>query len=178
MPQQSSPSSTDEESQWVAVEDRRRRRVAFEKTAKRMLRYLEDSEDLKVSVTELEEQLRMSEEASISIEQVAQQARNEEGQHLFWSFFARRRRGMHCHSWPDGTPKRSGGEGKKSQNVRQEGNLLSERQEIFRGMVEDKIRMQSRATEKYYEQIFYKMKELEEKKYEDGLLLVQKKYDL
>ena len=33
-------------------------------------------------------------------------------------------------------------------------NLLSERQEIFRGMVGDKIRMQSRATEKYHEQIF------------------------
>ena len=34
MPQQSSPSSRDEESQWVAVEDRRRRRVAFEETAR------------------------------------------------------------------------------------------------------------------------------------------------
>ena len=37
-------------------------------------------------------------------------------------------------------------------NMRQEMNDLGERQEILRGMVEDKIRMQSRATEKYYEQ--------------------------
>ena len=64
------------------------------------------------------------------------------------------------------------------QNMRQEVNLLSERQDIFRGMVEDKIRMQSRATEKYCEQIFEEMKELEEKKSEEALLLVQKKFDL
>ena len=77
MPQPSSPSSRDEEIQWVDVQDRRMRRVAFEETARSILRYLEDSEDLKVSVTELQEQLGMSEEAGISIEQVAQQARNE-----------------------------------------------------------------------------------------------------
>ena len=44
-------------------------------------------------------------------------------------------------------------------------------------MVEDKIRMQSRATEKY-EQIFEEMKELEVKKSEEALLLVQKKHTL
>ena len=57
-------------------------------------------------------------------------------------------------------------------------NYLSERQEIFRGMVEDKIRMQSRPTGTYYDQIFEKMKELEGKKSEEALLLVQKKLDL
>ena len=80
MPQQSSPSSRDEESQWVTVEDRRRRRVAFEETARGMLRYLEDSEDLKVSVMELQEQQGMSDEAGISVKQGTQQARNENGQ--------------------------------------------------------------------------------------------------
>ena len=44
-PQQSSP--------WVAMEDRRRRSVAFEKMAKRMLEYLEDSDVVKVGITEL-----------------------------------------------------------------------------------------------------------------------------
>ena len=44
-----------EESQWVSAEDRHRRRVAFEKTAKGMLRYLEDGEEFKVGVTELQE---------------------------------------------------------------------------------------------------------------------------
>ena len=81
MPQQSSPSSRDEESQWVAVDDRRRRRVAVEETARSILRYQEDSEDVKVSVTELQEQLGMTEEAGISIKQ-ALQARNE-NDHFF-----------------------------------------------------------------------------------------------
>ena len=66
----------DEASQWVAVEDRRRRRVAFEETAKGILRYLEDSEDLKVGVTVLQEQLGISEEAGA----------NEKGQKIFENF--------------------------------------------------------------------------------------------
>ena len=79
LPQQSS-SSRDEESQWVSVEDRRRLRVAFEETAKRMLRYQEDSEDLKVGVTGLQERLGISEETGVSIKQIALQAMNENGQ--------------------------------------------------------------------------------------------------
>ena len=65
---------------------------------------------------------------------------------------------------------------RRCQNVRQEVNLLSERQEMLKGMVEDKIRLQSRATEKYYEQHFHEM-ELEEKKSREALLPVQNKYD-
>ena len=45
---------------------------------------------------------------------------------------------------------------------------------LLKGMVEDKVRLQSRATENYYEQIFEEMKELEEKKSKEALLLVQK----
>ena len=56
LPQQSSSSAREEESQWSSME-RCRRRVAFGDAAKRMLRYLEDSEDLKVSVSELKGQL-------------------------------------------------------------------------------------------------------------------------
>ena len=48
--------------------------------------------------------------------------------------------------------------------VMQEAKLLSERQRILKGMVEDKIRIQSEATEKYCEKIFEEMRELEEKK--------------
>ena len=71
LPQQSSSSSRNEESQWVSVEDRRRRRVAFGETAQGMLRYLEDSEDVKVGVTESQEQLVISEEAGVSIRHTA-----------------------------------------------------------------------------------------------------------
>ena len=62
--------------------------------------------------------------------------------------------------------------------MRQEVNLLSETQEISRGMADDKIWLQSRATEKNYQQIFEEMKKLEEKKPKEVLLLVQKKDDL
>ena len=84
LPQQRLSSSRDEEGQWISVEDRPRGRVAFEETAKRMLRYLEDSEDLKVGVTELQEQLEISKEAGVSIKQIAQKAMNENGQKFFF----------------------------------------------------------------------------------------------
>ena len=67
---------------------------------------------------------------------------------------------------------------RRCQGITQEVKLLSERQEVLKGMVEDKIRLQSRATEKYFEQIFEEMKELEEKKSTEALFLVQKKHIL
>ena len=76
----------DEESLWVSVEDMRRWRVAFEETAKRMQKYLEDSDHVTVVVTELQEQLEISEEAGTSIRQIAQQARNENGTKIFEIF--------------------------------------------------------------------------------------------
>ena len=53
LPQQSPPSFREEEKHWVAMEDRRRQSIAFEKMARRMLKYLEDSDDVKVGITEL-----------------------------------------------------------------------------------------------------------------------------
>ena len=67
---------------------------------------------------------------------------------------------------------------KRCQNMMQEVKLLSEKQKILKGMVEDKIRLQSRAREKYYEQIFEEMKELEENKAKEALLLMQTKHTL
>ena len=129
--------------------------------------YLEDGEDLKVSLTELQEQQVISEEAGVSIKQVAQQARNANCERFFQTFQARKRRFMHC-QLGQMEAERSGGVGKRCQKMRQEVELLSERQEILNGMVEDKIRLQSRATEKNYEQILEEMKELEEKKTKRG----------
>ena len=53
------------------------------RTAKRMLRYLETGEDLKVGVTEVQEQLGTSEKAGVSIRQMSQHAMNENGQKYF-----------------------------------------------------------------------------------------------
>ena len=88
LPQQSSSSSREEEGQWISVEDRRKRRVAFEETAKRMLGYLKDSEDLRVGVADLQELLEISEEAGVSIRQIAHQVRDEKGQKIS-EFFLR-----------------------------------------------------------------------------------------
>ena len=84
--QQSSPSSREEESQWVAVEDRRRRSIAFKNLAKEMLRNLDNSDDVKVGITELQERLDISEKIRISVRQVAQQSMNENGQTFFEIF--------------------------------------------------------------------------------------------
>ena len=51
-----------------------------------MLTSPEDSEDLQVGVTELQEQLGLSDVAGISFKQIAQQAMNENGQHIFEIF--------------------------------------------------------------------------------------------
>ena len=68
------------ESQGLEEEDERKWCAAYEDAAKKMLKYLEDSEDLKVSLRELKEPLESSEEAGIFITQNAKQARNERGQ--------------------------------------------------------------------------------------------------
>ena len=67
---------------------------------------------------------------------------------------------------------------RRCQDMTQEVKLLSERQEVLTGHVEDNIRLQSKATEKYYETIFEELRELDEKKSKEALLLVQKKHIL
>ena len=59
------------------MEDRRRQSVAFENVAKEMLRYLVNSEELKVGITELQEQLEVPVQIGITLPQVAHQTRNE-----------------------------------------------------------------------------------------------------
>ena len=51
-----------------------------------MLGHLGDSEDLKVGISELTEQLETPEEEGRSIMQIAKQARNEKGQNIFEIF--------------------------------------------------------------------------------------------
>ena len=61
----------------------RRHSVAFENVAKEILRYLENSEESKVGVTELQEQLEVPVQMVITLQRVAQQARNERDQKVF-----------------------------------------------------------------------------------------------
>ena len=85
--QKSSSSAREEEGRWLLMEDRRRQSVAFENVAKEMLKYLENSEDLKVGITELQEHLEVPAQIGITLQQVAQQARNKRNQKVFEIFW-------------------------------------------------------------------------------------------
>ena len=62
---------------------------------------------------------------------------------------------------------------RRFRDTKQEIQVLSERQEIFKNTMEDKLRLQRRETERYHDQIFEEIKELEEKKSEESLRMVQ-----
>ena len=64
------------------MEERRRRRIAFENLAKGMLGYLENCNELKVGISVLQERVEVPLQFGLSIQQVAQQAMNEDGQKI------------------------------------------------------------------------------------------------
>ena len=94
LPQQSSSSAGEEEEEdhWVLMEDRRRRRVAFENLAKEMLRCPDNSDDVKVGITELQERWEVLVPIVISIQQVAQQARSEKWPKDFRSSYGKKQK--------------------------------------------------------------------------------------
>ena len=69
------------------IVERRRRRIAFENLAKGVLRYLDNCNDVTVGITELQERVEVPAQIGISIQQVAQQAMNEDGQKIFEVFW-------------------------------------------------------------------------------------------
>ena len=81
----------EEEDRWVLMEDRRRRRIAFENLAKGMLRYPDNSDEVKVGIAGLQERLEVPAQIGISMLQVAQHvgqlARTENGQKIFEVFW-------------------------------------------------------------------------------------------
>ena len=66
----------------------------------------------------------------------------------------------------------------RHEDTRQEIQVLSERQEIFESTMEDKLKLQSRANERYHDQIFEEIQELDQKKSEEALRMVEQKHDL
>ena len=57
--------------------------------AKRMLKYLEDSEGLKVSTRELKEQVLFPKKSSVSMVRIARLARSEKSKKLLFQIFSR-----------------------------------------------------------------------------------------
>ena len=129
--------------------------------AERMLKYLEDVEDLKVSLRELKDKLESPEAAGICIMQIAKRARKEGGQKIF-QIFRQEENEVCIASWARWDAQLKGLVELECQELMQEAELLSERQEVPAGLLEDKVRIQSKATERYYETILEELKVLEE----------------
>ena len=139
-----------------------------------MPKHLENSEDLKVSFRELKEQLESAEEAGISIIQIAKQAKNERGQKLF-PIFRQEESEVYIASLAGWDTQLKGlvERERRCQELTHEVKLSSDTPEVLAGLMEDEIRIQRKATEKNYETIFEKLKELEVKKSKEVLVLAQ-----
>ena len=148
--------TSQEEEAWkgsrrLEEEDERKWCAAFEDAAKRLVKPLEDSEDLKVGLGELKEQLETPEEASFSIVQITNQARNERGQKLFQIFRQEENEvyiasSARCDTQLKGLV--------ELVDLMKEVELVCERQEGLTGMVVSKKDMQKEAPKKYHEKGF------------------------
>ena len=157
--QQSSSSARKEEDHWELRVDKRRRRIAFENLAKSMLRYFDNCNEVKVGITELQERVEVPEQIGISIQQVARQAMNEDGQTFIFSKLA---------SWARWEAQRKGlvDLERKCQDISREIQMLNKRQDIFQSAIEGKLRVQDTASERLQDQIMDEVKELESTKTE------------
>ena len=162
------------------MEDRRKWCVVFEDAAKRMLRYLEDSEYLKVSISELKGQLETLEKAGFFHHTNCPVGQGMKKAKKLFETFRQEENEVYIASLARWDTQLKGlvELERRCQELKQEVKLLSERQEVLAGLVEDKTRLQSKATEKYYETIFEELRELEVKKSKEALLLVTSFYDV
>ena len=99
LPQQSSSSARAEEGHWVVMEDSRRRRIAFVYLGNGMLRYRDNSNDVKVGITELQERVEVPLQFGSSIQEVAQFVMSENGQKIFDVFFGKKKKKSCIASW-------------------------------------------------------------------------------
>ena len=178
--------------QWVAEQERSQRSVkkdydtgdlcwteACEGIAKRMPKYLEDSEITKVSTGELEEQVMSPNERRSSVVRIARQARNEKKEKLLQIF--RQREGevlIATKTRWDVQLKGLVELERRCQSFRSDVEYLCERQEVLRDLVVSKKGVQRTAPENCRRTIHEELKELEEQRAKEPLILVQKKHKL
>ena len=168
LPQQSSSSSArEEEHHWEVMEDKRRRRIAFENMAKGMLRYLDNSNDVKVGITELRDRVEVPLPFGVSIQQVAQQTMNEDGQ-TFFEIFWHEEGDLCIASWARWEAQRKGlvDLARRCQDKSREIQMLNKTRNIA---IEGKLRVQDRASERLQDQIVEEIKELVHTKTEEAL---------
>ena len=149
---------------------------ASEGIARRMVKFLEDSEAAKVSIRELEEQILPPNESRINVVRIARQARNEEGKMI--QIFRQGESEVLIASearWDEQLKGLIELE-RRCLTLREEVEHLSEGLEVLTDLMVSKKDMQKAAPEKHQEKIYEELKEQGEQKTKEALELVQRKH--
>ena len=125
------------------------------------------------------ERVEVPEQICISIQQVAWQAMNEDGQKMFEVFWQEEGQ-LFVASWARWEAQRKGlvDLERRCQDISRYTQMLNKRQEICQSAIEGKHRVQDRASERLQDQIIEEIKELESTKTEEALQIAEKKHDL
>ena len=155
-----------------------RARYCIREIGKGNVEILGNSEKVKVGITELQERLDVLVQIGSSIQQVAQQARSENGQEVFEIFWQEEK--VYVASWARWDAQWRGlvELERRCQDISREIQMHSKRQEMFQNAIEGKLRVQSRASERLQDQIIEEIKEMEHTKTEEALQLAGKEHDL
>ena len=145
---------------WAAV---------YQSIARRMRSYLDNSEASNVGTKELEEHVLAPNEPSVDMEHIVRQARGEKHKKC-------------SRSSADKEQKRSWSpvlrDGRECLDLREEIEQVSEKQELLASLMESKKCLQKDAPERFQEQTFQELKELEEQKSIEAVELLGRKYKL
>ena len=103
----------------------------------------------------------MPAQIGISIQQVAQQAMNEDGQKIF-EVLRQEEGELFVACWARWEAQRKGSVDleRRCQDISREIQMLNKRQEIFQNAIEGKLRVQDRASERMQDRIIEEIKEL------------------
>ena len=131
------------------MEERRRRRIAFENLANGMLRFLDNCNEVKEGITVLQERVEVLWQCGISIQKVAQKAVNEDGQKIFEVFWQEGEE-LCIAGWARWEAQRKGSVDleRRCQDLGREIHMLNKRQEVFQDAIEGKLSVQDRASER------------------------------
>ena len=122
-----------------------------------------------MGITELQERVDVPAQIAISIQQVAQQAVNEDGQKIL-EVFLQEGEELRIASWARWEAPRKGlVDLERRCDMSREIQMLNKRQEKFQNAIEGKLRVQDRASEILQDQIIEEIKELESTKKEEAL---------
>ena len=132
-----------------------------------------------MGITGLQERVGVFAQIDTSIQRVAQQAMNEDGQKIFEVFLQEEGK-LFVASWARWEAQRKGlvDLERRCQDTSREIKMLNKRQENFQSAIEGKLRVQERASERLQDQIIEEIKEVEHKRTEEALQIAGKEHDL